>query len=1527
MTDESDTTNNCSSSVSVVVSGATDGPDLEVYALTITSNPGGVFPGSSIGLSAGVRNAGDESSAATTVRYYRSTDSTITTSDTEEGSDELSALDPEETISIGETLTVPADAGTYYYGACVDSVTDESDTTNNCSSSVSVVVSESQGSRIPRASSPAQVTGVVVTPSIGELTVAWKAVSDADGYQVQWKSGEENYDESRQVEIAGGKAVNYTITELQPGIEHAVRVIATKENADEGTPSHEVTGIPKASSPTQVTSVVVTPSIGGLAVAWKAVPDADGYQVQWKSGEESYSESRQVEIAGGETVNYTITELQPGIEHAVRVIADLAEDGTPSHEVTGIPKASSPTQVTGVVVTPSIGELAVAWKAVPDADGYQVQWKSGEESYSESRQVEIAGGETVNYTITELLPGTEYTVRVIADHAEDGTPSHEVTGIPKASSPAQVTGVLVEAGAEALEVSWMAVSDADGYQVQWKSGEESYSESRQVEIAGGKAVNYTITELQPGIEHAVRVIATKENADEGTPSHEVTGIPKASSPTQVTSVVVTPSIGGLAVAWKAVPDADGYQVQWKSGEESYSESRQVEIAGGETVNYTITELQPGIEHAVRVIADLAEDGTPSHEVTGIPKASSPTQVTGVVVTPSIGELAVAWKAVPDADGYQVQWKSGEESYSESRQVEIAGGETVNYTITELLPGTEYTVRVIADHAEDGTPSHEVTGIPKASSPAQVTGVLVEAGAEALEVSWMAVSDAGGYKVQWKSGEEDYGDSRQAVITGGDTASHTITGLAAGTEHAVRVIATKEHADDGTPSAEVTGTPRASPPAEVTGVEVTSGVVQLEVSWTAVEDAGGYKVQWKSGTEEYDETRQAVVTGGDLVNYTITELTVGATYAVRVIASKEQADEGVPSAEVAGIPKASSPAQVTGVLVEAGAEALEVSWMAVSDAGGYKVQWKSGEEDYGDSRQAVITGGDTASHTITGLAAGTEHAVRVIATKEHADDGTPSAEVTGTPRASPPAEVTGVEVTSGVVQLEVSWTAVEDAGGYKVQWKSGTEEYDETRQAVVTGGDLVNYTITELTVGATYAVRVIASKEQADEGVPSAEVAGIPKASSPAQVTGVLVEAGAEALEVSWMAVSDAGGYKVQWKSGEEDYGDSRQAVITGGDTASHTITGLAAGTEHAVRVIATKEHADDGTPSAEVTGTPRASPPAEVTGVEVTSGVVQLEVSWTAVEDAGGYKVQWKSGTQDYGETRQATLTDGNTVRHTITQLNAGTEYTIQVLATKAYGDDGAPSSEATGTPKAEPPAQVTGVEITAGVEELEVSWTAVSDAGGYKVQWKSGADDYDDSRQAVIASSDTVNYTITDLTADTEYTVRVVATKDNADNGAPSAEVTGTPTSADPDVNGDGVLNGDDALAIYHSYASAAQLGDGETGGTPESRQSLLAGYSGKTNPSDDDLKEMIRKANTWKDAGVDAGGDINEDGVIDESDAFVMYYAYATENLVGNGETGGTARFRQLLLAAFANKDNPTDEDLKAMLRRANELREDFG
>ena len=532
-------------------------------------------------------------------------------------------------------------------------------------------------------------------------------------------------------------------------------------------------------------------------------------------------------------------------------------------------------------------------------------------------------------------------------------------------------------------------------------------------------------------------------------------------------------------------------------------------------------------------------------------------------------------------------------------------------------------------------------------------------------------------------------------------------------------------------------------------------------------------------------------------------------------------------------------------------------------------------------------------------------------------------------APPDGQVTGVEVVAGVRRLDVSWTAVADADGYKVQWKSGKEDYDEARQALLAGGATASYTIVDLTAGAEYTVRVIVTREQAEDGVPSEEVAGVPKAESPAQVTGVALEPGVEELAVSWMAVSEADGYKVQWRSDQEEYDEGRQAVLAVGDTVRYTITDLVAGKQYTVRLIATKAHAEDGVPSDEVMGVPQASTFAQVTGVEVTAGVEQLEVSWKAASDADGYKVQWKSAGEVYAEARQVVISGGDTANYTITGLAPGTEYNVRVLATKAHAEDGAPSEEVTGVPEAEPPAQVTGVAVNAGFEELDVSWTAVSDASGYKVQWKSGAQDYDEARLVTLLGSATTSYTIIDLTTDAEYTIRVIATKDHADDGEPSEEVMATPAklAPDPDVNADGTLDGDDAQVMYQAYASEEKVGDGESGGTAESRRTLLSGLAGTADPTDDDLKAMLRKANVWKAVGLAHGGDINEDGAIDGDDAFVMYYAYEFADLVGDGETGGTARHRRHLLASRAGKDEPSDEDLKKMLRRANKLRDDFG
>ena len=137
---ESDTRNNCSRAYRAVVRERTR-PDL-VASVTSVGDAGILYVGEPFTINAEVYNQGTGPAASTTLRYYRSTDSTISTSDTPVGTDPVRSLEVSGSSPESISRTAPSSAGTYYYGVCVDSVAGESDTRNNCSEGFSTAVRE-----------------------------------------------------------------------------------------------------------------------------------------------------------------------------------------------------------------------------------------------------------------------------------------------------------------------------------------------------------------------------------------------------------------------------------------------------------------------------------------------------------------------------------------------------------------------------------------------------------------------------------------------------------------------------------------------------------------------------------------------------------------------------------------------------------------------------------------------------------------------------------------------------------------------------------------------------------------------------------------------------------------------------------------------------------------------------------------------------------------------------------------------------------------------------------------------------------------------------------------------------------------------------------------------------------------------------------------------------------------------------------------------------------------------------------------
>ena len=462
--------------------------------------------------------------------------------------------------------------------------------------------------------------------------------------------------------------------------------------------------------------------------------------------------------------------------------------------------------------------------------------------------------------------------------------------------------------------------------------------------------------------------------------------------------------GELTVAWDAPlgnggSTITGYKVQWK--EETTPNWDSPSEESDDASPYTIENLTNGTRYDVRVLAvNDVGDGPPSGDVEGTPSTRpQPPTITDITHGPQ--KLIVTWTAPTDADtggsditGYIVQWKKGTDPYNATNQ---ATPPASPYEITNLLNGTEYTVRVFAVNEsypdEPSDESNEMTGTPstKPQPPTDVT--ITEFGDESLTVSWTAPTDTDtggsaitGFKIQWKLNSQAGWSTYEERNDQDNQSPYTITEtLANGTKYDVRVLAVNINGDSRE-SESATGTPSRKPDAPI-GVDITDyGDGWLEVTWNAVTgtDTGGsdiknYIVQWKSGTDDYDTTNQGTPTESP---YRITSLKNGTEYTVRVLAVNEtypkdpSNDPGDGTNEDKETPR-TKPKPPTGVNIsEYGDGYLKVAWTAPEDKGGsalvsFKVQWKessvSGWDSPDEKTVTAVSGQTDYETTISSLA--------------------------------------------------------------------------------------------------------------------------------------------------------------------------------------------------------------------------------------------------------------------------------------------------------------------------------------------------------------------------------------------------------------------------------------------------------------------------------------------------------------------------------------------------------------------------------
>ena len=294
--------------------------------------------------------------------------------------------------------------------------------------------------------------------------------------------------------------------------------------------------------------------------------------------------------------------------------------------------------------------------------------------------------------------------------------------------------------------------------------------------------------------------------------------------------------------------------------------------------------------------------------------------------------------------------------------------------------------------------------------------------------------------------------------------------------------------------------------------------------------------------------------------------------------------------------------------------------------------------------------------------------------------------------------------------------------------------------------------------------------------------------TPEQVTGVSAMANDYAsVTVSWNAVtstcgSDRLNYEVRWDD-DSGFASPQEEEFIPDTTDSYQITGLQEGTPYFVQVrgVCTDqlfgEYTAEGAWSVADSATTDLQPPAQVTGLTATAASdTEIDLEWNSAARADAYRIGWGTTSGDY--TVGSYTHDGTPpLRYGLSGLTPDTTYYFQAIATRSGAADSTPSAEATADTEAAPvPAQVTGVDATATSDsEIEVEWDAAQHATGYIVEWDTSAT-FDAPDQASVIGTRVI---IERLKANTEYFVRVAATRTGAANGANSAADTATTETA----------------------------------------------------------------------------------------------------------------------------------------------------
>ncbi|XP_060784544.1 receptor-type tyrosine-protein phosphatase beta-like isoform X2 [Neoarius graeffei] len=543
------------------------------------------------------------------------------------------------------------------------------------------------------------------------------------------------------------------------------------------------------------------------------------------------------------------SDLKPGTVYYFGIISQT--DG----EHFNISLQTDPVQPTGLEITPDYSLSPGLWIKWHRSPGH-VEWYELVLSASGTDFMKKISGNAVTRTsFTNLIPGTRYTLRLVAKSGNKT--SLDATG-NAVIAPSAVSSLSVSASSTSIRVSWQpGPGRREAFWVTL-SREDALIQNLMFEST---VTSCTLDGLNPGTLYVVTVITKAV----GKQQHAIKDIRTVPAPVTELKLENNGSEDSLNTSWTpAEGEVDEYVIFLTS---SSSSTEQEAVLLPNTSHWVFRRLTPGRAYQVSV---RTKSGELSTEATAAGR-TVPAPVTELKLENDGSEdsLNTSWTpAEGEVDEYVIFLTS---SSSSTEQEAVLLPNTSHWVFRRLTPGRSYQVSV---RTKSGELSTEATA-PGRTVPAPVTELKLEndGSEDSLNTSWTpAEGEVDEYVIFLTSSSSS---TEQEAVLLPNTSHWVFRRLTPGRSYQVSV-----RTKSGELSTEATAAGRTVPaPVTELKLENDGSKDSLNTSWTPAEgEADEYVI---SLTSSSSSTEQEAVLLPNMSHWLFRRLTPGRAYQVSV----------------------------------------------------------------------------------------------------------------------------------------------------------------------------------------------------------------------------------------------------------------------------------------------------------------------------------------------------------------------------------------------------------------------------------------------------------------------------------------------------------------------------------------------------------------------------------------------------------------------------------------------------------------------